>query len=495
MLFSESSPSDPSILSTPPVKHILQGFKASMHTDDRLKAYTFEFLSTADDMSIDVIQQPGASEDSPRVMKISDRLLRPEYIHNARCGCAAFLANYPHALVFCACGAANLLRVVLEEIESMGTKEKHQLLDFQRELLLAMPKNIVISSMETSKGRSRTHLKWEVGMNGGALFRVFTYDEAHGDDYKIERLFHGADDTVPVITVSQRTDEHCLIFLMTMLRRIDTSRLAQESHNPPMSMDSEPLSSQPPSSVAIVNTLEPSSPRSSDQPIAEHLVESGSEALLLDFLSPGKRYVAVVRSELKFAFYGAPLVFHLPFTAPYNVRVSKSDGNLFNVSWDFEHRHRQFRLKVYSSGGEEARKSVEIVDRLDHVLALDKAALKVGVQAVSEHGVFSNESMADIEPTFLNCDSTSATAADANSPSLQAGSDSQLDDESESNPTDDDEQNDQDGYLVDEDWQYDDLEVEDEVLEDLYLPRRSLRSFEVCLWSLHAVLMRFVGRR
>jgi hypothetical protein len=244
--------------------------------------------------------------------------------HQYRQSCPLWQARQVSAAdhdAVCDCAVEKLFDLVLNEIEELSGGKRQKLGNLCKDLLNSMPRHVSAMSKEVSPGRIETEITWDTSTSKyfKTSFDVFIYASDYGLVAKPEHRFHDLSDPA--------TGDND--FPLHPPDNNVSSTIQATSQSVP---DDSSAESSPEATRDDLNP--PTAPDYLWRGKAEH-----SRSITIkcphSTLSPGKRYVALIRpTEECQSFYSAPFVFEIECPSPQNVQAKKVDGKI-QVTWDF----------------------------------------------------------------------------------------------------------------------------------------------------------------
>jgi hypothetical protein len=354
-VFSES-PIIIDVNSDPWVEHTLHAFESSLQIQRRMKSCTYVFRKAPHTIEIDLIQSNG-------LYQLHHRWLDFLYAHNHRQSCPLFqrrsISRRTEYRAICDCAAEKLFGLMVNEMTRFSSTERQRLGNLSRDLLSSMPRHIDVLSTEVEPGTIETQITWETSSSKyfEFSFEVSVYSSDYASVAKGKYRFH------------DETADNDMSKTTSRRRRKDQTVL----------------------------------PTATDHLWREAV--SGSHSVTFKCphptLSPGKRYVVLIRPFEPQSFYSAPFEFEIPLPAPLNVEVKKA-GTKIHVTWDFPWSSNVEYRVICESMVDGYRSALhhrsEFLNERVYVFEVGQDALSKGfeieVQAKSQDGAKSSRSKA-----------------------------------------------------------------------------------------------------
>jgi len=342
--------------SDPWVEHTLHAFESSLQTHPSLKSCTYVFRKVPHTIEINLIQSNG-------LFQIHHRWLDFHYAHNDRQSCPLFqrrsIRRREEYRAICDCAAEKLFELMVIEMMEFSRPERQRLGNLSRDMLNSMPRHINVVSTEVEPGTIETELTWET--SSSKYFKFSFEVSVCSSDYA---------------SVAKRK-----------------YRFYDETADNDMSSKSKTTSPRRRNDQTVLPTA------------TDHLWrEAVSCSHSVNFkcphptLSPGKRYVVLIRPFEPQSFYSAPFEFEIPLPAPLNVEAKKVDTKI-HVTWDFPWSSNvEYRVICESmvDGYRSALHRSEFLNERVYVFEVGPDALSKGfeitVKAKSQDGVKSSRS-------------------------------------------------------------------------------------------------------
>jgi hypothetical protein len=337
-------------------------------------------------IEIDLIQSNG-------LYQLHHRWLDFHYAHNHRQSCPLFqrksIRRGAEYGAICDCAAEKLFELMVDEMTEFSRPERQRLTNLSRDLFNSMPRHINVLSTEVQPGTIETEITWETSSSKyfKFSFEVSVYSSDYASVAKGKYRFHDetADNDMSTTTSRRRRKNQTVL-------PTATDHLWRET-------------------VSCSHSVTFKCPHPT--------------------LSPGKRYVVLIRPFAPQSFYSAPFEFEIPLPAPLNVEVKKVDSKI-HVTWDFPwssnveyrvicesmvdgyrsalHHRSEFlneRVYVFEVGQEALSKGFEIVVKAksqDSVKSSRSKAVKVAPEPTSssEESEDVSELDSELEVSYLS---------------------------------------------------------------------------------------------
>ena len=343
--------------SDPWVEHTLHAFESSLQIHPSLKSCTYVFRKAPHMIGIDLIQ-------SNDLYQLHHRWLDFRYAHKHRESCPWFrhrcVRRRTEYRAICDCAAEKLFELMLNDMTEFSRPERQRLGYLSRDLLNSMPRHITVLSTEVEPGTIETEITWETSSSKyfKFSFEVSVYSSAYASVAKGKYRFH------------------------------------DETADNDLSSKSNTTSRRRGKDQTVLPTA------------TDHLWrEAASYSHSVTFkcphptLSPGKRYVVLIRPFEPQSFYSAPFEFEIPLPAPLNVEVKKVDTKI-HVTWDFPWSSNVEYQVICESMVDGYRSALhhrsEFINERVYVFEVGQDALSKGfeitVKAKSQDGVESSRS-------------------------------------------------------------------------------------------------------